>query len=456
MRNETTEARLKFTPMDKDKIEELEEMDRILRKADRVLGYVTADLTEEVSPDRGRNGMTAEQVLRMALVKRMYDWSYERLYDRVHDSIALRRFCCYEFEMVPKPSTLQENIKKLRAETFEAVNRELLRFAKRERIEDGRKIRVDTTGVETDIHHPSDSRLLEDAVRVITRLLVDARRVFPRAGIEYHNRTRVVKKRVFAIANAKGPQKRKRLYEELMGYGREVLGHARAGVKRLRRLEGSREEKKAASLVAVSLKEYADFLAKIVNQTMRRVIDGESVPAAEKVVSIFEPHTDIIKKGGRETLFGHKVCFTAGRRSLVLDCMILKGNPADATLYGDALDRHRKHYGYAPEAVATDSGFASVANAEYARAQGVKEACFSRPVGEVFKDLEKGVIKILSRFRAGVEGIISTLKRAVGLGRCLWKGFESFESYVWSGLVANNLKRLTEILVGRRRKRAFA
>ena len=451
-----TEPRLEFTPMDRDKIEELEVMDGVLRNADRVLERVTADLTERVSPDRGRKGMSAEQALRLGLIKRMYDWSYEQLYDRVHDSIALRRFCRYEFEMVPKPSTLQENIKKLRAETFEEVNRALLAAAKREKVEDGRKVRIDSTGVETNIHYPTDSRLLQDAVRVITRILADARRVFPRAGIAYHNRTRVVKKRVFSISNAKGPKKRKRLYEELMGYGREVLGYAREGVKRLRSLTGSAEEKKAAGLVACSLKEYADFLAKIVDQTHRRIVDGERVPAAEKVVSIFEPHTDIIEKGGRDTLFGHKICLTGGRGSLVLDCMILEGNPADSNLFKDALDRHKEHYGYAPRETSTDCGFASEENAEYARAMGVEHACFTRPVGEVFKHIEEGVMKILRKFRAGIEGIISTLKRAMGLSRCLWKGYASFASYVWSGIVAHNLKRLTEILVGRRRKRAFA
>ena len=148
---------LDFTPMDAEKLEELEIMDEILKKADGVLDFVTADLSEGVDLDRGRPGMTAEQVLRMALVKQMQGLSYEKLYDQVHDSIGLRKFCRYEFELPPKPSTLQENIKKIQPETFEAVNRALVKYAKREGLEIGEKIRIDSTAVETDIHHPTDS-----------------------------------------------------------------------------------------------------------------------------------------------------------------------------------------------------------------------------------------------------------------------------------------------------------
>lgn len=446
---------LDFTPMNEEELEKLEIMEEILKNADGVLDQVTADLTEDVNPDLGREGMSAEQVLRIAIVKQMYGWSYQELYSRVHDSIALRKFCGYEFTWLPKPQTLGENVKKLQPETFEAVNRALAKYAKKERIDDGRKVRIDTTAVETDIHRPTDSSLIRDGVVVITRMLHSARKTFPAAEISFHDRTRVVKKRVFKIANAKNDEQRRGPYQELMGFGEEVLRYARSATKKLQAIDGTDDTRTAARLVAARLKEAADLLAKVLDQTKRRVIKGQHVPADEKVTSFFEPHTDIIEKGGRETVFGHKVCVTVGKGNLVLDALIEPGNPADTEFFPDMLDRHRKLYGYAPESTAADGGFASAANAEYALKKGVVNVSFSKRVGKALEELlpSPAVQKLLRKFRAGVEGIISALKRGVGLGRCLWKGWESFQAYVWSSIVAHNLKMLTETVFTRRRRR---
>ena len=449
---------LDFIPMDAEKIEELETMNKILKKTDRLLDLVTADLAEEVEPHLGRPGMSAEQVLRMALVKQMYELSYEKLYDRVHDSIALRKFCRYEFELPPKASTLQENIKKIRPETFEAVNRALLKYAQQEGIENGKQIRIDTTAVEADIHYPTDSSLIRDGVRVITRILGRARTVFPRAGIEFHNRTRAVKKLAFAIANAKSEKKRLGLYRKLLKYGEEVLCYARSGARKLTLLQENADEQEAALIVAGELVRYAELLAQVIEQTKRRVIQGEKVPAGEKVVSLFETHADIIEKGGRETVFGHKVCLTAGKSSLVTDCLIEEGNSADTGFFPEALERHRKLYGYAPVSTATDGGFASRDNAEYALNMGVKNVSFSKCVGKTLQELlpSGAVHKLLMKFRAGIEGIISALKRGVGLARCLWKGWESFQAYVWSAIFAHNLKILTRLARSRKKRGALA
>lgn len=447
-----------FSPMDPKQLEYIELLEHIVDKADHELDLVALDLARGADLHRGREGMSASMVLRFALVKQMHQFSYEQLYARVHDSIALRRFCQCEFDHVPKPSTLQENIKKIRAETFEEINRMLLRFARQEKIDDGRKARIDSTGVETDIHYPTDSRLIEDAVRVTTRILYRARLTFPQAGISFHDRTRVVKKRVFAIANAKTAEQREVLYRELLGYAEEVFGYGKEGVVRLRKIPGASESKQAAWLAADDLTEIVELMEKIIDQTRRRVMEGEKVPSADKVTSIFEPHTDIIEKGERETLFGHKVCVTVGKTNLVLDCQIERGNPADTSYFQEALDRHRQVYGYVPDVVATDGGFASAANALYAKQMGVKDVSFSKRVGRKLQELlvPKSVERMLAKFRAGVEGIISSLKRGVGLGRCAWSGWESFQSYVWSSIVAHNLKRLTEVLVARRRKTAVA
>lgn len=446
---------LDFLVVDPKDKETFEIMDKILKSADRELDLVLADLTTGVDLSVGRTGMSAEQVLRMAIVKQIYGFSYQQLSARVADSNMLRKFCDYEWGAVPAAQTLQENIQKLRPETLEAVNRALVKYAKKEKVEDGRKVRIDTTAVETNIHHPTDSSLIWDGVRVITRMLRSAKSVFPDAGLTFHNRTRVVKKRVYAISNAKSAEERVKLYRELVSYAEEVLGYARDAVRKLKGLDGTEDTRQAARMVAAEIKEVADLLAKVIDQTKRRVFKDEKVPAEEKIVSLFEPHTDIIEKGGREPIFGHKVCLTVGKRNLVLDAMMDRGNPADTEFFPQALDRHRALYGYAPETVAADGGFASTENAEYALDRGVVNVSFSKRVSRAIERLLPGraLQKLLLKFRAGVEGIISALKRGVGLGRCLWKGWESFQSYVWSSLVAHNLKMLTDTVWKRRQRR---
>ena len=447
---------LDFAPMDQEEIERLEVMDKVLKKADRELALVTADLTEGVKLDIGRPGMRADQVLRMALVKQMFRLSYEVLYKRVGDSIALRKFCGYEFELPPKPSTLQENIKKIRPETFEAVHRALVAYAKKEGIEDGKKVRLDTTPVETNIHHPTDSALLWDGVRVLTRMLKSARAVFPGANITFHDRTRVTKKLAFAIANAKGETERTPLYRDMIRYAEEVLGYAHEGMKKLRSLEGNDDEKEAASEVAKEIGVMAKLVKQVIDQTRRRVFQGEAVPASEKIASLFEPETEIIEKGQRDTIFGHVIALMVGKTSLVLDCLMDLPFSSDVEIYPEAIDRQCEIYGRAPKAVAADGGFASAENARHGLGRGVEDVSFSKRVGKALAFLlpSQAVHRMLMRFRAGIEGVISTLKRAVGLGRCLWKGWESFQSYVWASVVAHNLKTLTRLVVERRGRRA--
>jgi len=443
---------LEFMPMDEKTKEFLEKMGGILDANRAVLQGVVRDLTGGANPHDGRPGMTAEQVLRVAIVKQLYGWSYEVLFHRIDDSFALRKFCRYEFQRVHKPSTLQENIRKLSPGTLEGVNRALVDYARAEGIEAADRLRVDTTAVETNIHHPTDASLIEDAVRVITRILRTARGMFPQAGLVFSNRTRVVKRRAFAIANAKRQGERERVYRELLGYAEEVLGYGRDGARKLARMPGTAEEREVAGIIAEELGRYVALLKKVIDQTRRRVIEHENVAASEKVLSLFEPHSDIIAKGGRETVFGHKVCLTVGDR-LVLDCQMPRGNPADSTLFRPALDRHVRAYDEAPGSVVADSGFASAANARYAHAQGVSQAVFPKRIGKGVGELfpSPWVRRQLLRFRAGVEGVVSGLKRGVGLGRCLWRGWRSFQSYIWVSILAYNVKRMVRFMLDRPR-----
>ena len=196
--------------------------------------------------------------------------------------------------------------------------------------------------------------------------------------------------------------------------------------------------------MADELKEILGLTQKVIDQTTRRVIHDESVPASEKIVSIFEPHTDIIRKDRRDTFYGHKVCLSGGASNLITDCLILDGNPADSDLTGQMLDRHNEIYGHYPLKTALDGGFASKANLASAKSKGIKDVCFAKKRGLEEEDMCRSswVYKRLRRFRAGIESGISWLKRCFGLTRCTWKSLRSFKSYVWASIVSANLLTL--------------
>jgi len=193
-----------------------------------------------------------------------------------------------------------------------------------------------------------------------------------------------------------------------------------------------------------SIEHHAGLLEKVIGQTKRRVMLGETVPAQEKVVSIFEPHTDIIIKDRRDTYYGHKICLTGGASNLILDCVIASGNPADTGLAIPMVDRQKEIYNRYPLKVSFDGGFASKDNLNQAKWRKIKDICFAKKRGlrETEMCRSEYVYHRLRNFRAGIESGISWLKRCMGLTRCMWKGWDAFKSYVWSSIVAANLLTL--------------
>jgi len=236
---------------------------------------------------------------------------------------------------------------------------------------------------------------------------------------------------------------RRRAYRALIKVTEEVLGFA------VRAVDALPLTHPIACAFAAELGHFVDLGRRVVDQTRRRVFKGEKVPAKDKVVSIFEPHTDIIIKDRRDVLYGHKLCLTVGVSSLVVDLVIEDGNPADSTLVERTVDRVVDLYGRAPRQMALDGGFASKANLRAAKARGVRDVCFTKGRGLAVTDMVKSswVYKRLRRFRAGVEGVISFLKRGFGLGRCTWRGEQGFQSYAWASVVACNLLILARHLL---------
>ena len=383
----------------------------------------------------GRLGMSGEQVLRAAMLKQMHGWSYEDLAFALADSPTFRTFCRIGFvDRAPKKAALAENIKRVKPETFEQINRMIVAKANETGVEKGKKVRIDSTVIESNIHDPLDSSLLNDVVRVLTRLLSQGAKLSD--GFRFSNHTKRAKRRMLDVVNARSMAKRVPFYRELVQITRWTMQYAShaAGV-----LEEIADPK--AWALADGLNHYLELGGKVVDQTERRVFREESVPAQEKVVSIFEPHTDIIVKDRRKTLYGHKVFFNVGASGMIIDMLLERGNPADATRALPMLERHRSIMGGVPEQAAFDAGFTSTANVKAAGELGVKDAAFAKK-GTI--EVLEGVRsprrhKKLQRFRAGVEGIISFTKRCFGLDRCLWSGYRSFQAYAWASVLATNL-----------------
>ncbi len=397
---------------------------------------VHEDLLAGRRAETGRRGLSGDQVLRIALLKQIHGLSYRELEFHLQDSEAFRAFVGLGFDERPSYQALQANVKAIRPETWEAVHRGLVDLARAEGIERGRAIRGDTTAVEANIHEPSDSALLWDGVRVAMRLMKRMARRCPSLRQHVRDHTRRARRRAYEIKFSGRRKDRPGRYRDLIRVAEAVAEQAH---EVLARLDG--EASPPLRALARELREVLVLLDRVVGQTRRRVLQGEAVPAAEKIVSLFEPHADILVKGQRDVQYGHKVCLTGGRSSLILDYVVETGNPPDATLLERTLERHIALFGKAPRQACFDGGFASPANLARAKALGVEDMAFHRKAGlEVGAMVRSAwVFRRLRNWRSGIEGVISTLKRAFRMDRCTWRGLPSFRAYVGACVTSFNL-----------------
>jgi len=426
---------------------ELETISEVLDQHPNLNVLAAADLCGARKSRRGRKGMTGEQVLRVGLLYMIFELTYEELAFHLEDSAAFRTFSRLPFDKAVKVSTLKKNVKRIGPETWEAVNLALVMTAEARGFEKGRMTRTDCTVVETNIHHPTDSTLLWDCVRVVTRILHKLAERFPDEPWKFHDRTRRAKRRAFEIefpSKKKGTKKseqREVLYRKLITITEEVYDYGLDALAKLKQVVPSGIIE--VMFLGSAESELRGFLAStqmVLDQTRRRIIGGERVPVEDKIVSIFETHTDIIIKKNREVLFGHKVCLTGGRSSMILDAVIEDGNPADSTLVERSIERLTAIYERPPRQASFDGGFASKDNLQFAKDAGVEDVMFHKKCGLEVEDMTKSkwVFRKLRRFRAGIEGCISTLKRAFGMKRASWRGERGFKSYVWASIASFN------------------
>ena len=415
---------------------ELKEMSQWLDGQSGLVSLVAGDLRRQGVRETGRRGLPAESVLRCALLKQQRQLSYEELAFHLEDSASFRAFARLPLAWSPKKSVLHQTIAAIRAETWEAINQALLASAKQDRLESGTTVRLDSTVTAALMHEPSDSTLLWDAVRVMTRLLCRAEALAEAPAVRWRDRRRLAKKRARAIEYSRGHDKKRQLYRELIAAARASRAELQAVTAGLAEIAGTAAERWRAEV-----DHYLPLIPRIIAQSQRRVLDGEAVPADEKLVSLFEPHADIIVKGGRQVQYGHKLNLATGKSGLILDVVIEAGNPADAERFLPMLDRHSARTGTAPRQTAADGAYASRANLVAAKDRGVTDVAFHKKCGIAVADMVKSlwVYRRLRNFRAGIEAAISCFKRAYGAARCTWRGLEHFRAYIWSAVVAHNL-----------------
>jgi IS5 family transposase len=415
---------------------ELKAISKWLDQHHELSSLVAEDLRRHGVRETGRQGLPAEAALRCALLKQHRQLSYQELAFYLEDSSSFRAFARLPRSWCPKKSVLHQTISTIRAETWEQINRALLASAGQEKLERGRVVRLDSTVTAALLHDPSDSSLLWDAVRVMARLLRQADALVGGVGLAWRDHRRAAKKRARAIRFTRGRPSRVQLYRELIKITRATLAYLRQAAAQL-----ATAITPAIELWQVEVRHYQSLIDRIIAQTERRVLAGEPVAAGEKVVSLFEPHADIIVKGSREVEYGHKLNLTTGKSGLILDLVIEAGNPADSDRLLPMLERHIALYGQAPLQAAADGGFATRHNLSQAKARGVRDMAFHKKRGLRIEDMVKSrwVYRKLRNFRAGIEADISCLKRAYGLARCTWRGLDHFRAYVWSSVVAYNL-----------------
>jgi IS5 family transposase len=426
----------------------LKKMSAIIDDNPDIVAAVHADLTEG-STDSGSHGMSAEQALRCAVVKQYKQYSYRELWERLEDGVSLRWFTRFYSDPIPHYTTLQKVIKTIKANTWAQINEALLCYAQKKKVERGKSLRVDTTVVGTNIAYPLDSHLLWDSIRVLTRIMERSRQDIPDINFAFAKRTRRAKKLCYRIVMAKGAKakhNRQRFYKDLIKIANEVFVMGKRCLKEL-----SKHPQSKTLPFFGPLDHYLTMSAIAIDQCERRVLKGEKVPASEKIVSIFEDHTDIIKRGKSQspTEFGHKVLITTAKSGLITQYRVFRGNPDDAHMIPDILTIHQNQYGQAPKGLCGDRRFFSSDNETSAYKAGVEKVSICKPGyrSKARQQIEKQRwFKNLQRFRAGIEGIISALMRSYGLKRCLWKGWDAFQSYVGLSVVTFNLQKIAALI----------
>jgi IS5 family transposase len=431
----------------------MREVDQILEDG-KLLNAVYQGLVSRYPKSRtfGRVGWPAEIVIRMLLLKHIRNWSFDVLEREVRPNLLYREFTRVAAGKVPDAKTLGRQARALGPEVIKQIHQRVVELAMEKKVLEGRKMRVDTTVVETNIHYPTDSSLLGDGNRVLTRLMKKVTALAGAAGAKLRDRSRSVKLRVLNIARAarsKAPQSQERMkdgYRKLLESVSRVVGQAKrfskeiaAGVKQSSdflqqaALEGLRRE----------INTMVPRVQQVIKQTKARLFNGDT-RAEGKLFSIFEPSTEIIRKGkaGKPNEFGKMVKIQEAEGQIITDFEVYDQRPADSDVLVPAIEIHQQLTGRTPGIAAGDAGFYSAKNVARAKQLGVKRVSVpsrSTKSATLKHEQKKRWFKKGQKWRTGCEGRISVLKRRHGLNRCRYKGVNGMKRWTGLGVIADNL-----------------
>jgi len=419
-------------------------LDAILDAHPEILMIVSGDIIGYSNQSEfGRKDIpSVEQIFRAALYKEMRGLDYRELDFHQEDSRVCAQFIKidelrpYSFQMY------QKYISRIKAENLERVMILLNKIAINEGIEDIEKLRQDSTVVETNIHYPTNNSLVWDCIKESHRLLLHLAEEI--RDLDYRDYTKAAKKTFFKINNTKSGDRKTDLFIKQLIVFTKCINQVCNVVKK------KRNYNLKAFAIIEELTKLIPVMDKVYSMTETREVYGESVPNDEKLFSIYEQHTDIIVKGGREVEFGHKINLSTGKSNLILSCEILSGNPSDSELYQPTIDKVVNDYQVIPRDIVTDGGYASKANSEYAQGNGIVNVVFNK----VVKSLQNVATSVnmatrLKKWRSGIEANISNLKRGFNIGRCNWKGFDHFRSKVMWSVLGYNIRVMAAALLQR-------
>ena len=425
---------------------------------DQLLEIVRAALSQRCkkSKTRGRPGATAEVILRLLLLKHIRDWSYEELVREVRANLVYREFTRIGGGKVPDDKSISRFGRQLGPDAVEKLHQRVVSIAQEKKVIQGRKLRVDTTVVETNIHYPTDSMLLSDGVRVLTRVMKKVTEVAGQVGAQLRDRTRSVKHRILEIARAsrdkseKGKQKLAAAYSKLLEITSRVVGQAK---KFSAEITGKvkRGPRKVLQKAKQQLDEMIPRVQQVLRQTRQRVLSGDT-RAEGKIVSVFEPQTEVIRKGkaGKPTEFGKLVKIQEAENQIVTHYEVFDERPSDSALLIPSIERHLEQFGHAPQMAAADAGFFSAANEAKAEELGVERVAVpsQSTKSQQRKERQKQRwFKKAQKWRTGCEGRISVLKRRHGVNRSRYKGTAGMRRFVGLGVIADNLINIAHALL---------
>ncbi|MEX2007864.1 MAG: ISNCY family transposase [Candidatus Levyibacteriota bacterium] len=433
---------LKFEKSDWSRNPEFGLIDTLLEQHPELLLIVKEDIMgKEKESTFGRGDVpTAEQIMRAAIYKEMKGLDYRELEYAQSDS----RICATFIKLDMRPpfsfQMFQKYISRIKVLTLQKILIEINKIAIAEGYEDVSKLRQDTSTIEANVHYPTNNSLVWDCIKESHRLLEQFQKEMK--SFNFRNYVNSAKKTYFKINNSKADRRTELFKKQLITFTKTINQVSNA----IKKKSGNWK----VMALQISLEDLLPLLHQVYNMTYRKEILKESVPNDKKVFSIYERHTDIIMKGSREPVFGHKINLVTGKSNLILDGEVLRGNPNDTRLYQDTIERVISNYGKVPRDIATDGGFASIENSEYSQKKGIVNIVFNKVVGSL-KNIASSLNMAtrLKKWRSGIEAVISNLKRGFNIGRCNWKGWEHFQAKVLWSMLGYNFRVMTALTIQR-------